>query len=64
MLIEFFLKLKQGGLPVSVEALQLQARQVPAGSIWQVIGIGRRDERLDRGVEMAEVRRPQDDLFR
>lgn len=30
-----------GGLPVSVEALQLQASQVPAGSSWQVIGIGR-----------------------
>lgn len=30
-----------GGLPVSVEALQLQAAQVPHGSIWQVIGIGR-----------------------
>lgn len=30
-----------GGLPVSVEALQLQAGQVPAGSSWQVIGIGR-----------------------
>jgi len=30
-----------GGLPVSVQALQLQASQVPAGSSWQVIGIGR-----------------------
>ena len=30
-----------GGLPTSVEALQLQAGQVPAGSSWQVIGIGR-----------------------
>jgi uncharacterized protein (DUF849 family) len=30
-----------GGLPTSVEALQLQAGQVPAGSHWQVIGIGR-----------------------
>lgn len=30
-----------GGLPVSVEALQLQAGQVPPGSSWQVIGIGR-----------------------
>jgi 3-keto-5-aminohexanoate cleavage enzyme len=30
-----------GGLPTSVEALQLQAMQVPAGSTWQVIGIGR-----------------------
>jgi uncharacterized protein (DUF849 family) len=30
-----------GGLPTSVEALQLQAGQVPPGSHWQVIGIGR-----------------------
>lgn len=30
-----------GGLPVSVPALQVQAAQVPAGSTWQVIGIGR-----------------------
>ncbi len=30
-----------GGLPERVEALQLQAAQVPAGSEWQVIGIGR-----------------------
>lgn len=30
-----------GGLPTSVDALQLQASQVPAGSSWQVIGIGR-----------------------
>lgn len=35
-----------GGLPVSVEALQLQAGQVPAGSVWQVIGIGREQWRL------------------
>lgn len=30
-----------GGLPATVPALQLQASQVPAGSCWQVIGIGR-----------------------
>lgn len=30
-----------GGLPATVPALQLQASQVPPGSIWQVIGIGR-----------------------
>lgn len=30
-----------GGLPSTIEALQLQASQVPAGSTWQVIGIGR-----------------------
>ncbi len=30
-----------GGLPERVEALQLQAAQVPPGSEWQVIGIGR-----------------------
>lgn len=30
-----------GGIPTSVEALQLQASQVPAGSVWQVTGIGR-----------------------
>jgi 3-keto-5-aminohexanoate cleavage enzyme len=30
-----------GGLPASVPALQLQASQVPSGSSWQVIGIGR-----------------------
>ena len=35
-----------GGLPVSVPALQLQAGQVPAGSTWQVIGIGRVQWRL------------------
>lgn len=35
-----------GGLPVSVNALQLQAGQVPAGSTWQVIGIGRVQWRL------------------
>lgn len=35
-----------GGLPVSVEALQLQASQVPAGSVWQVTGIGRSQWRL------------------
>ncbi len=35
-----------GGLPTTVEALQLQAGQVPAGSEWQVIGIGRPQWRL------------------
>ena len=35
-----------GGLPTSVEALQLQAGQVPPGSAWQVIGIGRVQWRL------------------
>lgn len=35
-----------GGLPASVEALQLQAGLVPAGSSWQVIGIGRDQWRL------------------
>lgn len=30
-----------GGIPTSVEALQLQASQVPEGSVWQVTGIGR-----------------------
>lgn len=30
-----------GGIPTSVEALQLQASQVPDGSVWQVTGIGR-----------------------
>jgi 3-keto-5-aminohexanoate cleavage enzyme len=30
-----------GGLPASVEALQLQAGQLPHGSQWQVTGIGR-----------------------
>ncbi|MCB9778985.1 MAG: 3-keto-5-aminohexanoate cleavage protein [Alphaproteobacteria bacterium] len=35
-----------GGLPTSVQALQLQASQVPAGSSWQVIGIGRDQWRI------------------
>ena len=35
-----------GGLPASVPALQLQAGQVPPGSSWQVIGIGRDQWRL------------------
>lgn len=35
-----------GGLPVCVEALQLQASQVPRGSSWQVIGIGREQWRM------------------
>lgn len=35
-----------GGLPATVEALQLQAGLVPAGSSWQVIGIGRDQWRL------------------
>jgi 3-keto-5-aminohexanoate cleavage enzyme len=35
-----------GGLPATVPALQLQASQVPAGSSWQVIGIGRGQWRL------------------
>ena len=35
-----------GGLPTSVDALQLQASQVPRGSTWQVIGIGREQWRL------------------
>jgi 3-keto-5-aminohexanoate cleavage enzyme len=35
-----------GGLPVSIEALQLQASQVPRGSVWQVTGIGRPQWRL------------------
>jgi 3-keto-5-aminohexanoate cleavage enzyme len=30
-----------GGLPPSVDALMLQARQIPAGSTWEVIGIGK-----------------------
>ena len=30
-----------GGIPTSIEALQLQAGQVPHGSVWQVTGIGR-----------------------
>lgn len=35
-----------GGIPQSVEALQLQAGQVPPGSTWEVIGIGREQWRL------------------
>lgn len=35
-----------GGLPTTVEALQLQASLVPPGSEWQVIGIGRVQWRL------------------
>jgi 3-keto-5-aminohexanoate cleavage enzyme len=30
-----------GGIPPSVEALQLQKNQIPPGSTWEVIGIGR-----------------------
>jgi uncharacterized protein (DUF849 family) len=35
-----------GGLPSTIEALQLQKGLVPAGSSWQVIGIGRDQWRL------------------
>ena len=35
-----------GGLPPTVEALQLQAGLVPPGSHWQVIGIGREQWRF------------------
>lgn len=30
-----------GGIPPSVEAIQLQRNQIPQGSTWEVIGIGR-----------------------
>lgn len=30
-----------GGIPAKVESLQLQSGQIPAGSTWEVIGIGR-----------------------
>lgn len=35
-----------GGIPVSPDALMLQARQIPEGSTWEVIGIGRSQWRL------------------
>ncbi|MCR4316668.1 MAG: 3-keto-5-aminohexanoate cleavage protein [Planctomycetes bacterium] len=35
-----------GGIPTSVEALQLQKNQIPAGSTWEVIGIGKIQWRL------------------
>lgn len=35
-----------GGIPAEPDALMLQARQVPADSTWEVIGIGRRQWRL------------------
>jgi 3-keto-5-aminohexanoate cleavage enzyme len=35
-----------GGIPPSVEAIQLQKNQIPAGSTWEVIGIGRPQWRL------------------
>jgi 3-keto-5-aminohexanoate cleavage enzyme len=35
-----------GGIPPSVDSLALQARQIPAGSTWEVIGIGREQWRL------------------
>lgn len=35
-----------GGLPATVDALQLQASLIPPGSSWQVIGIGREQWRL------------------
>lgn len=35
-----------GGIPPSVEAIQLQRNQIPAGSTWEVIGIGRPQWRL------------------
>lgn len=35
-----------GGLPTTVEALQLQKNQIPADSTWEVIGIGREQWRL------------------
>ena len=35
-----------GGVPPTVEAMQLQSRQIPPGSSWQVIGIGRVQWRL------------------
>ncbi len=35
-----------GGIPTTVDALQLQSRQIPEGSTWEVIGIGRVQWRL------------------
>ncbi len=35
-----------GGIPPSVDSLMLQARQIPQGSTWEVIGIGREQWRL------------------
>ncbi len=35
-----------GGIPTSVDALMLQARQIPKDSTWEVIGIGRGQWRL------------------
>lgn len=35
-----------GGIPTSADALMLQARQIPAESTWEVIGIGRPQWRL------------------
>ena len=35
-----------GGIPPSIEALQLQKNQIPPGSTWEVIGIGRVQWRL------------------
>lgn len=35
-----------GGIPPSIEALQLQSRQIPKDSTWEVIGIGRVQWRL------------------
>jgi 3-keto-5-aminohexanoate cleavage enzyme len=35
-----------GGIPTSIEALQLQKNQIPPDSTWEVIGIGREQWRL------------------
>ena len=35
-----------GGLPTTIEALQLQRSIIPAGSTWEVIGIGKQQWRL------------------
>ena len=35
-----------GGIPPTVDGLMLQARQIPADSTWEVIGIGRDQWRL------------------
>jgi len=35
-----------GGLPTSIEALQLQKQTIPPGSTWEVIGIGREQWRF------------------
>lgn len=35
-----------GGIPTSVEALQLQRNQIPSDATWEVIGIGRQQWRL------------------